>query len=274
MQDYVGWVALFLSVFVPVCFFALRAFLAAWIKEGVRSDFETSLERLRNDFRRAEEQLRSDLRDREAEIASIRAGALEGRAKRQATIASRRIESLERIWEKFTKAGSLKFSALMFGQIDMEKVEQTSHIDENLRQMIELMAGADPTETLKEISGGAERMYVPDLVWATYQAYLSILLTSWAHLKAVAAGIEKAGKLIKWEKVSEVTKAVLPHQSDFIDKYGPSGLPHLLQEMEEKMFSEVMAALNGSEQDAEAIAQSAEILKRVRQVMPEANVGS
>ncbi|WP_282950210.1 MULTISPECIES: hypothetical protein [unclassified Sphingopyxis] len=265
-----------LSVLValPVAIFLLREFLTATIREKVRADFETRIETVRSDMRKAEENLRGDLRAKEAQIAALRDGALSGLSQRQGILSTRRIEALEKIWEKFGSLGNLKFGAQSFARLNIEEIEKLNVGDPNIRKFIETLSVGDVVETMKGVKGSNERLHLPDIVWAIYSAYSSILVTCHVHMKALSAGISDASKLIKWDKVSELAKVVLPHQSKFIDQYGSAGLPHLLDEMEDLMFKEIRKSLNGDEQDDDAIQRSAAIMQKVEGVLANAGVKS
>lgn len=257
---------------IPLVVFLLREFLTASIREKVRADFETRIEAVRSDMRKTEENLRSDLRTKEAQIAALRDGALEGLSKRQAILSTRRIEALEKVWEKFNSLGRLKFGAMSFARLNIEEIEKLNSGDENIRKFVETLSVGDVVETMKDVSGSNERLHLPDIVWAIYSAYSSILVTCHVHMKALSAGIAGASKLIKWDKVSELAKVVLPHQSEFIDQYGSTGLPHLLDEIEELMLKEIRRSLDGNEQDEEAIQRSAAIMQKVEGVFADVGV--
>lgn len=256
---------------IPVVIFLLREFLTASIRERVRADFETRIEAVRSDMRKTEENLRSDLRAKEAQIAALRDDALSGLSKRQAILSTRRIEALEKVWEKFNSLGNLKFGAMSFARLNVEEIEKLNAGDANIRKFVETLSVGDVVETMKGVQGANERLHLPDIVWAIYSAYKSIVVTCHVHMKALSAGILDASRLIKWDKVSELAKLVLPHQSNFIDQYGSAGLPHLLDEIEELMFKEIRQSLDGNEQDDEAIRRSAAIMQKVDRVL--ANVG-
>lgn len=125
------------------------------------------------------------------------------------------------------------------------------------------MKGKDPLESIKNSALTFERIYIPEIIWATFSAYGSILTTCYMHLGIIATGTENAGNIIKWEKVFSLTKSVLPHQSAYIDQYGAGGLPHLLEEIEAKMLSLIKAAIHDPSESTEQIKQAAEILQKV-----------
>lgn len=257
---------------IPVIIYFLREFLAAKIRESVRADFESEIERVRSDLRKNEELFRNELQLKENQMNALREGALAGRSHRQAIIAQRKIDALDTIWQKFKRLAALKFMSEMFAKLNLEEIEKKAPKDPKIRQFVDALSGNDPLETLKEISATNEQIYVPDIVWAIYSAYSSILTTCYIHMKALSLGVNEAGSFIKWDLVANLAKAVLPHQTEFIDKFGPSGLPHLLDEIEQLMVSEVRKALEGKDSDEEAIKQSAEIMQKVEDVAAKANV--
>lgn len=262
-QQYVNLFALILSCVTPILILALRERITARIKESVRAEFEKSLEETRSKLRKSEEALKADLREKESQILAIRSGVLEGASKKAAFLYGRRMEALESIWTKFQNFSALKFSALTYATLNIEEVEKRAPFDPKLRQMVDMMKGKDPIESIRNSTAVFERIYIPEIIWATFSAYGSILTTCYMHLGLIATGEEKVGKIIKWDKVLDITKSVLPHQSAYIDKYGAGGLPHLLDEIETKMLALIKTAINDPSESSEQIAQATEILQKI-----------
>jgi hypothetical protein len=63
--------------------------------------------------------------------------------------------------------------------------------------------------------------------------------------------------------ILDMVKSVLPHQSSYIDEYGTTGLPYLIEELEEKLLAEIIASLESTTSDARSVERAAAILKAV-----------
>ena len=58
-------------------------------------------------------------------------------------------------------------------------------------------------------------------------------------------------------------KAALPHQVDYIEKYGAAGLPFLIQQLENRLLIALQADVSGSSIDEETVGQAADIIRKV-----------
>ena len=70
--------------------------------------------------------------------------------------------------------------------------------------------------------------------------------------------------------MKQVLKAALPHHAAFIDQHGFSGAHWLLEELEEKLLTELLTELKemleGRDADEESIKRSADIMEKVKQL--------
>ncbi|MBU1390160.1 MAG: hypothetical protein KJ856_07930 [Gammaproteobacteria bacterium] len=69
--------------------------------------------------------------------------------------------------------------------------------------------------------------------------------------------------------ITKVVKQALPHQSDYIEKFGANGFYYLLEELENKILVEIQVTLNGEEFDQQSIAQANKILKASQELTDE-----
>jgi len=75
------------------------------------------------------------------------------------------------------------------------------------------------------------------------------------------------------QAIAKVIKAALPHQAEFIDKYGASGYYFLVDQLESKLLQDLQAMLGGSEADKASIQQAAEILRASNEVLKQVDSG-
>jgi len=74
------------------------------------------------------------------------------------------------------------------------------------------------------------------------------------------------------DAIKKLIKAALPHYSDYIDQHGASVYYYyVLEALDTRLLEEIRAMLNGSDTNAEHIAQAAEILRHSSLVATEAS---
>ena len=264
------WFTILVVLALPVAGFATRIWLKAFIERRIQFGMDTQLEGVRGEIRQSEERLKSDLRSREAEIASLREGVMGGRAARMALVDKRRIEAVDRLWFAVAKLTRMKGPAMSLSILKLDAIASRVSRDPKVRDVVELMSdrmgGKDFDERMKDIRAVEERPFVSDLAWALYSAYAAVVLGAWAVLKMLSLGQKDVDKLINRKHVDDLLKTALPHQADYIDKYGAEGHVYLLDELERQIIAELRRSLTGEEADAENVKRSSEIMQQVAKV--------
>jgi hypothetical protein len=123
-----------------------------------------------------------------------------------------------------------------------------------------MTAIANPNATLPENPARNERPFLSPLAWAYFFAFETIVQGAFAYAKVLEIGVEDPDRLFSAQKIQEVLKAVLPHQSEFIEKSHLLQYYHLVNELEEKLLKEIDRMLRGEEQDEASAAQAAKII--------------
>lgn len=231
-----------------------------WIKRYVEKSVDAS-------FDRKLEVLRSDLRTKEAQITALQAAALNNRAGRDSIIEKRRIEAVEGIWGATIKLRSFKMAAVTFNIFKMDMLSKRAEQDERVRAMIGMVAGVsdESLKSLGEVGGDSERLFLPVDAWATYTALRSILVYVYARLLAIKNGVSDSEKLMHGDHVVKVVRAALPSHESFIDQYGINGIGHLVEPLEELVFTQLQRALHGEEADSLAVERSANVLRLAKE---------
>ncbi len=154
--------------------------------------------------------------------------------------------------------------------LKFDAVAKQVHNDPKLREFVEklteTLGGDGFEERMAEIRADEERPFVSEFAWALYAAYAAIILGAWATMKILSIGAEHVERYIKRDHVNGLLKAVLPHQADYIDKYGEAAYYHLLEELEKNILAEMKRSLDGAESDDENIKRSSEIMAQVAKV--------
>jgi hypothetical protein len=260
-DNFLPLISISISLLIPAIIFLARSTLLAYINEKTRANFENQIESVRSDLRKAEDAFRAELQSKERHFTTLVDSAFADQISRRELIAARKIEALESIWRKFSILGQLKASAIFYQNFKIEAIEREAQTNKNLQSLLKNMTKYDLSEIATSAKPDLERLYIPEIVWAIYSAYNSILFTIGLHLQAMSLGIEEPGKLINWDKVHTTVTSVLPHQAKFLEKYGPTAFPMLLDEIELTMLKEIRLALENHNIDQESLERAKRILE-------------
>ena len=245
--------------------FAIGTYFKARVEKAVQHNFDAKLENLRAGVRKEEEVLRADLQAKGEQIAALRGGALSGLANRYAALDKRRLEAIDKLWTATVKLAQFKMAAKMTGSIKMEVALDAAAAQDSEGAKLRLFAttiwNASGLENLKaNESPHTERPYLPTLIWAHYSAYSQVLGHAVAQLAAMRTGV--GAKLLADPKpMLDLVKSALPHQTEFIEKYGTAALTYLIDELEETLLREIQRNLHNPDADQASLEQSAAILK-------------
>jgi hypothetical protein len=136
-----------------------------------------------------------------------------------------------------------------------------------MREMFKMIDNGLDMKNLGYAESSRSRPFVSPLAWAYYSAYQAIVIHAVLKLKAIQTGIEKDFADI--ENITKLVKVALPHQTEYIDKYGPSVFHYLLDELESKLLAELSNLLGGEKNDKETVERAAEIVREAERLMSE-----
>ena len=226
-----------------------RSLIITRLTKSVQHEFDGKLETLR-----------ADLRSKEAQITALRSGALSGLVSRQAALDKRRLEAVDQLWAAVHSLAALKMASSVMATFKFDAAAHAAAKNQQFREMLKAMAPLpDPQKMFKNESWGA-RPFVSPLAWALFSAYQAILALASMQLKMLQVGFDMP-EVVKTDKVVELVKAALPHQAEYVAKYGPAAFPYLLDELEILLLIELRRMLEGAESDAALVEQAATILK-------------
>lgn len=261
--DWLPWISLVVSVASPLAIFVGRNWLKARIEKGVQHSFDKQIEVVRADFRQSEERLKSGLRDRETEIAALRSSVLSGNAGRQAMLDKRRFDAVERIWTAVNDLAQLKQISGMMAILNVEEIAKDIR-DPRMKQVLGMIGiGAPDIKLLKNVARN-EQPFVPELPWAYFRAYTSILYANLITFKMLESGVDEPTKYLKRDANKEILKAALPHQSQWIDQTEPQMYHYLLEEIEGNLLTELRKILEGADVSRAEIERAKQILEAVK----------
>jgi hypothetical protein len=268
-MDWRFWILLAIDLALPAALFVARHWLKANIEKSVQYQFDAKLETLRSEFHKSEERFKQELQSKEAEISALRDSVMGGRTTRQAFIDKRRVEAVEHLWAAFVALSPYYVVSSFMSVLEIENASERAPRDPQLRKFFEILSGSVANVKAPDSLPKIEQLFVSPLAWAYFSAYQTVVMIAYAVAKALEAGLEDVHKLVKMNGANKMLKTALPHQSEYIDKYGFKGYHFLLDELEGKLILALRQTLEGEELDQASIIRSAEIIKMVKEVSKE-----
>ncbi len=265
-MEWVAWIPTLITAGLAVLIFIAKHKIKAEIERSVQHKFDGKIETLRADLRKTEAEFKSELRLKETEISALRDGVLGGRVNRQAMLDKRRLEAVERVWAAVTELAPFKVVSASMAVIKFDAASKRVPHEPNLRKVFEIIGKNAPDDFPTALAHN-ERPFVSPITWALFSAYQTIIGFAYMRAKILELGIEGAGEFLNTEHVKNLLKTTLPDRAEFIDQSDIGAHYFLLDELEEKLLGELRKMLDGVETDEAAIAQSANIMKAVDEVV-------
>ncbi|MGK7058056.1 hypothetical protein AB4853_16465 [Bradyrhizobium sp. 1050_B9_N1_2] len=263
--DLLPWISLAVSIGTPIAIFVGRNWLKARIERGVQFSFDNKLETVRMQMRKNEEAFKADLRNKEGEISLLRSSVLNGSASRQSLLDKRRFEAVEKVWTAVNDMARLKSLSSFIALLNIKEVSKRAR-DPKMQQFLSMMGQGTPDIGDVKNVARDERPFLPELAWAYFSAYSTILFGNLALYKVLQIGMEEPERVLTREGVKKILKATLPHQSEWIDSTEPERYHYLLEELEEKLIGELRKILDGEEADQAATERGKSILRTVNMI--------
>ena len=259
MTFWLSIASLVVSLVVPAAIFVARNWLLARITKGVEHQFNVKIEGVRADLRKNEEHFKSELRDKEAEISALRTNVLGGSANRQGLLDKRRFEAVERVWIAVNDLAPLKNLSAYMAVLNMKAISEEVH-DPKMQRFLSVLDKIAPNPAQLKNAARDERPFLPDLTWAYFNAYHTIVLSGLLRLNAFKLGIENPERFMKWGHLKDILKATLPHHSEWIDQNEPESFYYLLDELEQLLLTELRKVLEGKEADHASVERAKQIM--------------
>lgn len=201
-------------------------------------------------------------------MAALRNVILTGSAGRQALLDKRRFEAVEKVWTAVNDLAALKGLAASMAVLNYKAIAKEAN-DPKMQQFLSMVGGSAPDiQTLKDIARD-EQPYLPELAWAYFSSYKTILHLSYHRLSLLKMGDIDADKFFNIDGIRKLLKAALPHRSNFIDEHEPESYYYLLDEIQGNLLAELRKILEGKEADRDATERAKEIMSTVKSVVAE-----
>jgi hypothetical protein len=251
---------------------AVIFFCRNWILEGMKRrighSFDQKIEAVRTELRKNEEQFKSELRGNENEISILRSSVLAGSTSRQSLLDKRRFEAVEKVWTAVNDLAQLKMLSGLMAILNFKEVAKEAS-DPRIQEFLAMIgAGAPDIKNVKNIARD-EQPFLPDLAWAYFNAYSTILFGSLLRYSVLKIGLDDASKLLKEDGTRRILKAALPEFSKFIDENEPETYHYLLDELQTRLLSELRKVLEGQEADQAAAQRAKAITEAIKRATEE-----
>lgn len=242
-----------------------RKLIATRLVKSVEHEFDTKLETIRAEFREKEELLKADLQSKQTEITDLRSGAMTAMASRQMALDKRQLEAVDQLWSAVTALAGAKSISVFMSLIKFEAAAKEAARSEKFRETFAIMgAGFDLAKV--DLSGAAKaHPFVSPMAWALFSAYQAIAMLAVAKLQVLKLGLGDTDLFDK-DAVAKLIKVALPHQAEYIDKYGDAGYHYLLEELEKSLPTSLREMLAGKEADKATIERASEIVRLTGEV--------
>ncbi|OUR84757.1 hypothetical protein A9Q75_01560 [Colwellia psychrerythraea] len=231
---------------LAILIFLSRHLIVARLTNAVKHEYDSKLE-----------QLKAELSKREKEIESLRQVGLNGLQQRQASIFNKQIEAVELLWAATCKLHLGKPVSEMMLRVKTEEVSKSISYDANLQKFFKYISMHADMKKMTEIDPNPARPFVSKLAWAYYSAYSSII---WHYV--LQANLFENGlgdNLLETKKLTKLVSVALPHQVEYIEKFGVSVFGHLLEELQNKILEEVDSMISGKYLDTSGLQKAAKI---------------
>jgi hypothetical protein len=152
----------------------------------------------------------------------------------------------------------------MTANLNYDAIAERTH-EPKIQQFLSTIDTTGPDlQTLKNIARD-ERPFVPELTWAYFSAFTTLLIFNLVRFKVLKSVVENPQSFMNTENVKNILKAALPHRAQFIDDEQDTGAYYyLLEEIEDRLLSELRKILDGKEADQSSIQQVKDIMSATK----------
>jgi hypothetical protein len=225
---------------------------------GMKKYFEAKLS---SNFRKSEAQFQAEIRARDEQISSIRDGALSSLNSREMALYQEKVLAVRQLWSCVVSLGKAKNLSSFMAGIDYESFVKAAADEPKYRAAVRMIDNVDISNFDMETAYQA-RPFVTPLLWAYFTAYKAILLNAVVRADFIKSGLGEDLTNIKY--IKGIVKAVLPHQSGFIDSQDVGSFYHLIEELEDCILAEMRQILDGENSSIKSIEKAKKITKAVQ----------
>ena len=178
---------------------------------------------------------------------------------RQMALDKRRLEAVDQLWSAVTALAGAKSISSLMAVVKFDVVAEKAARNPEVREMFAAMGAAFDHKKLDLSSAEKARPFLSPMAWALFSAYQAIVMQAVLKVQIIKSGLD--ADLLDKKAVSKLVKAALPHQSEFIDKYGDAGYHYILEELEEALLAALRKMLAGEETDQATFDRASYIIR-------------
>jgi len=254
------------SVLFALLLWLSKSLIATRLTKSVKNEFDVKLENIRANLRKSDEAFKAEIRSKEQQFASLREGALAALTNRQSVLDKRRIEAVDQLWSATSTFSRGKYISAIISVLKYKNAANKAAESKMHQDFFKSLGGSFEPEILATSDAEKARPFVSNMAWALFSAYRTSIVIAVFRYKMLTLGLNLPN-VIDEKGVTDMIAAALPHQADYIAKFGLDGTHHLLDELENLLLQELQRVAKGTDSDKDSVGQSADILKHVEQVM-------
>lgn len=247
------------SSLLTIIAFLAKNLIITRLTNSVRLIYDSELEKLKAELRKSEEILKGEIRARDSVIEAIRSSALSNVSARQTLVFQREMQAIESVWNAVISLAPAKAMSAILLTIKYDAAIARAERDSEFRKIFELINKTEVSELTKH-EANKNRPFLSKMAWAYFSAYEAIAMHSFLRMHMLKTGLNIEG-VVDTEKVAQLLKVALPHQTEYLEKYGVLGFHYLLEELEQKMLLEFSFMLSGEKADSTSLERAAAITK-------------
>lgn len=231
-----------------------------WLSRNIIKDFLTNSIKHDYDIKLAE--LKSKLKAQEEETSLLRNGALDGIVNRQIEIYKHQINAVTIMWNAIIDFKKMKGISATKHSIPYKEISKEANTDPKIQEFLNMVISEfNIADDLNIDPVNKVRPYLSPLSWAYFSAYHSILFHDALEISLQKLGSDDILRDSQNDHLANIVKLVLPHHTDYIEKYKNTSLYTLLDELEKNLLEELTNILDGKTNDSETIKRAAKILE-------------
>ena len=238
-------------------------------KEDIE-EITSIIENIKYEYNENLEILKAELKTKDSQIKALRDGALTGVLNRQTSIYNRQLNAIDELWSVIVELIPAKGISSTLSILPYEEMAPKAEKDQRFRDLFSDISNFNmeklPTITNKALK---TKPFLSILTWAYYSAYEAILIDSVAKHHMLKSGINIGTQ--DFTHASKLIKIALPHQKEYIDKYGSKVFHNLLNELENNILTSFEITIEGKELDKDALKKASEIIKETEIFVKESN---
>ncbi|MFZ6648471.1 hypothetical protein ACO0LO_22295 [Undibacterium sp. TJN25] len=255
------------SAFTLCIAWLLKNVIKTRLTASVKYEFDAKLAELKSDFSRAKQKSASDLKSNENDIATLRSSAVTGLANRQTLFEKRRLEAIDQLWADAREYAQLKNLIEIMKTLKFNEAVKICEKEQKFRDVFATLYNTFNIDFITSQRPSTARPYISDLAWALFRTYSAIINTAIAKLYILSNGLP--AHLVDIAGTEQLVRTAIYGTDSHTEQ--PIFPEYLLEDIEEKLLTELKRMLDGADEDKASVEKAAEIMrseKNMRHAFP------